>query len=90
MTDLGRPRKGDDAPVAGADVVLSNALRTFTTNSTATGDFSFEGIPAGDYSLSARLAPYISNPAALPVEVPAVGCVERFPRLEAAPVFQES
>jgi hypothetical protein len=83
VTDFGRPRREEDASVAGADVVLSNGVRTFTKRTTETGDFRFEGIPAGAYNLSAHLAPYISNPTPLPIEVPAAGCVERFPKLEA-------
>jgi hypothetical protein len=83
VTEIGRPRREEDASVAGADVVLSNGVRTFTKWTTETGDFRFEGIPAGAYNLAAHLAPYISNPTALPIEVPAIGCVERFPRLEA-------
>jgi hypothetical protein len=83
VTEIGRPRRDEDASVAGADVVLSNGVRTFTKRTTETGDFRFEGIPAGAYNLSAHLAPYLPDPTALPIEVPAIGCVERFPKLEA-------
>ena len=41
VTEIGRPRKEDDAAVAGADVVLSSAARTFTKRTTATGDSTF-------------------------------------------------
>jgi hypothetical protein len=58
-------------------------VATFTQRTTEAGDFRFEGIQAGPYNLSAHLAPYISNPMTLPIEVPAMGCVERFPKLEA-------
>ncbi len=83
VTEIGRPRREEDASVAGADVVLSNGVRTFTKRTTETGDFRFEGIPAGAYNLSAHLAPYLPDPTALPIEVPAIGCVEEFPKLEA-------
>jgi hypothetical protein len=69
--------------VAGAEVVLSNDLGTLTQRTSETGDFRFSGMPAGAYNLSAQLAPYIANPTALRIKVPAMGCVERFPKLEA-------
>lgn len=83
VTEIGRPRRDEDAPVAGADVVLSNSARTLTQRTTATGDFRFEGVPAGAYNLSANLVPYAPNPGGIPIEVPTVGCVERFPKLDA-------
>jgi hypothetical protein len=83
VTSIGRPRREEDAPVGGANVVLSNGARTLTQRTTATGDFRFEGIPAGAYNLSANLLPYESNLGGTPIEVPTVGCVERFPKLEA-------
>lgn len=83
VTSIGRPRRDEDAPVAGASVVLSNGSATRTKTTTASGDFRFEGVPPGKYSLSAQLSPYVANPPSLPIEVPAVGCVEQFPVLEA-------
>lgn len=83
LTDIGRPMRDKDAPVAGASVVLMNSAGTRTQTTTATGDFRFDGVPPGSYTLSAQLSPYIANPPALSIDVPDVGCVERFPVLEA-------
>lgn len=77
------PRREEDAPVAGATVVLRNSTRFWTQRSAPDGGFRFENIPAGSYFLLARLDPYLSNPVSQTVEVPSVGCLERFPVLEA-------
>jgi hypothetical protein len=82
-TSIGRPRREEDAPVAEARVVLSNGIQTFVRQTTQTGDFRFDGVPPGTYSLSAHREPYVANPPVVAVVVPAVGCAERFPTLEA-------
>lgn len=83
VTSIGHPRSDEDAPVAVANVILSNGSRVLTQRTTPAGEFRFQDIAAGRYSLSAQLDPYIPNPQSLSIEVPAVGCVERFPLLEA-------
>jgi hypothetical protein len=83
LTSIGRPRRDEDAPVAGAKVVLRNGSRTRMQRTSAAGEFRFQDVPAGSYSLSAQLDPYVPNPPSLSIEVPSVGCVERFPVLEA-------
>ena len=80
---LGRLNPETDAPVAGALVVLSNESLRLTERTTKAGEFRFEAIPPGTYSVSARLDPYIPTPHSYEIDVPAAGCVEVFPTLEA-------
>lgn len=83
ITSIGRSQREEEAPVEGAKVSLSSASGALTQPTTAAGDFRFENIPPGSYSLAARLEPYTPNPASISIQVPAVGCVEAFPLLEA-------
>jgi hypothetical protein len=71
------PNKDEDAAVEGATVFLRNDALTLKQETSATGEFRFEGLPAGSYSLSASRAPYNGDPAPLSISVPAVGCVQR-------------
>ncbi len=82
VTTIGRPRRAEDAPVVGALVELRSGDRVYTRRTPASGDFRFENIPAGRYTLSATLAPYVLD-RALELSVPGVGCLERFPLLKA-------
>jgi hypothetical protein len=84
---FGRPVRGKDAPVEGAKVVLRRGEETWSQSSAPDGEFRFENLPAGQYTLSAELAPYVGNPGALPVEVPATGCAQMFPVLEARAIL---
>jgi hypothetical protein len=82
-TSIERPPRDEDAPIPGARVVLRNSTQTLTQRTTQDGKFRFESLPPGTYELSADLAPYMSSPLTLETIVPSVGCVGRFPRLEA-------
>jgi hypothetical protein len=80
---FGRPRREEDAPVPGATVTLMKDGRRFALDTSREGAFRFEGIPPGAYTLFARREPYVPDPLLLKIDVPARGCVEVFPRLEA-------
>ncbi len=54
-------------PINGATIVLSNTLGTATTTSAANGAYSFDDVPAGDYTLSVSLTGY--NSASMPLFV---------------------
>lgn len=77
------PSREEDAPVVGAAVTLKSSTAEFAVNSTSLGDFTFDGIPPGPYTLTARRDPYVARALPLKITVPASGCVEAFPVLEA-------
>lgn len=79
----GPQRREEDAPVEDAQVTLRTASRTWTQRTTGSGEFRFERLPRGSYLLTARREPFIADPAEFTFDVPAIGCVEVFPKLDA-------
>src|SRR5262245_15931063 len=83
VTQIGRPRDDESAPLEGAEVTLKNATHRYTILSQPDGSFRFGGIPEGDYELSASLAPYVSEPSSYKVSVSKGACKEVFAQLMA-------
>jgi hypothetical protein len=79
----GRPYENESAPLGGAVVVLETSNNRFTSVSDSDGNFRFGGIPPGDYSLSARLDPYISDPPFYQISIQGGSCREEFIQLKA-------
>jgi hypothetical protein len=62
VTWIGLPRDPESAPLAGVKVELEKGSERFIALTKPDGSFSFRGIPAGEYQLTAKLAPYTSPP----------------------------
>lgn len=54
-------RSADGAPIAGAQIVLSNSLAEFTAISDASGNFNFPGVFGGSYTLYAGAWGYVTE-----------------------------
>jgi hypothetical protein len=52
----------DVLPLAATSVSLRSDTRTFTVETDPRGAFTFEGVPAGSYTLTARLSPQFEPP----------------------------
>ena len=74
VTGIGLPGEDEKTPIKGASVVLENEREKYKTVSDADGWFNLTGIQAGDYKLSARLAPFMSDPPFYKVSVIKGGC----------------
>jgi hypothetical protein len=83
VTDIGRPRDDESAPLQGAKVTLKSANHRYTVLSQFDGSFRFSRIPEGNYEISASLAPYIPEPSSYKVSVSKGACNEVFIQLMA-------
>ena len=79
---LGRHDDNDNAPVAGALVTLQSEKESRTQISGADGSYLFDRLVPGDYTLAARLTPFVPDPPSQAVTVAPGGCVEAFLQLE--------
>lgn len=76
-----RPNAG--VPLQGARVVLKSSEKQLVSTSDAHGAFRFDALKPGPHILSASRPPFVPEPASIQLNVPATGCVEAFPILEA-------
>ncbi len=83
VTWIGLPKEVESAPLGGVAIWLERPNQRFTTVSQPDGSFRFTGIPPGQYQLSAKLDPYLPDPAIYQVSVEKGGCNEVFVQLKA-------
>jgi hypothetical protein len=77
-----RPHGDEDVPLPGASITLHDASQSFTTTSGADGRYSFEGIPAGTYQISAKKTNWTPS-RSIDVDLHPGGCAHRDLSLEA-------
>ncbi len=83
INSFGWPDPKEDAPVPGATVTLDDGVRKLNRVTGGGGEFRFESIAPGRYTLSARADHFGAIAKPYPVEIAAGGCVETFPVLPA-------
>src|SRR5580704_2872461 len=83
MDSFSRPDAERDAPVPGATVTLDDGTQKQNRVTGGGGEFRFQPIAPGRYTLSASAERYGTLPRPYQVEVASRGCVETFPVLPA-------
>jgi hypothetical protein len=82
VTRIGLPEPDESNPIEGASLLLENADQKYKAVSDPKGIFSFAGVPAGEYNLSARLDPFSPDPSFYKVSVINGGCAQVFVQLK--------
>jgi len=86
--DYSERRRGESgAEVVGAEVTLQGKRGVLIQTTDRDGAFRFDGIPAGRWTISAKLRPFVPDPGTAQVDVVEGGCVEVFPQLSGRAEF---